>query len=113
MEYREQTNSEISREAHWFMETLEKEFGVKVALEDIGLEATELGKEEVEGFYVPSELFNEVPDTFLYEVMVVDDNQCNEWIGAVAFYPNTPNWCLQVVIKNGELLMRNLISTTL
>lgn len=106
------SNSEISKELHWFMETLKKEFEVKVAVEDIGLEATELGTEEVADFYVPSELFTEVPDKFLYEVMVVDDDYYNEWIGAVVFYPNTSNWCLQIVIKNGDLIKRTLISNT-
>lgn len=104
-----QHNSEISREVHWFMETLEREFHLKVAVEEIGLEATELSTEEVEDFYVPRELFKEIPATFLYEVMIVDDDQGNEWIGAVTYYPNTPNWCLQIVMKNGELLTRTLI----
>lgn len=113
MENYDHTNSEISKELHWFMKTLEKKFKVKVDLEEIGLEATELGTEEVENFYVPSELFTEVPDTFLYEIMIVDDEQANEWIGAVAYYPNTPNWCLQIVMKNGELLARTLLLNSL
>ncbi|MFD1031726.1 hypothetical protein [Metaplanococcus flavidus] len=110
MESYKQTNAEISREVQWFMETLEEVFHVTVAIEEIGLEATELSTEEVEDFYVPRELFTEVPTTFLYEVMIVDDDQGNEWIGAVAYYPNTPDWCLQIITKNGTLLIRNSIS---
>lgn len=101
-------NFEISKELHWFIDTLEKRFNVKVKVEEIGLEATELSTDEVEDFYVPRELFTEIPATFIYEIMIVDDDQGNEWIGAVTYYPNTPDWCLQIITKNGTLLKRHI-----
>lgn len=104
------SNSEISKELQWFMETLEKEFHIKAAAEDIGLEATEFSTDEVADFFVPTELFEEVPTTFLYEVMVVDDEEGNEWVGAIAFYPDTPNWCLQVIMRNDEIIFRKVLS---
>lgn len=108
-ENHEHTDSDISKEIHWFMETLEKEFQVTVDSKNVGYEATVLSVDEVDNSYVPTELFTEVPETFLYEIMIVDDNEANEWIGAVAFYPETPEWCLQLILKNGELQVRNLL----
>ncbi len=100
-------NSEnLSREIEWFMETLKKDFQIVIQISEIGLEATELGVDEVENFFVPQEIFTELPDTFLYELMVVDDEEGNEWVGGVAFYPDTPNWCLQVITKNSKILKR-------
>lgn len=98
-----------SKEIEWFLEILEKKFQVKVFPEDVGLEATMLSIDEVEKSYVPSELFANVPETFLYEIMVVDDEEANVWIGAVAFYPDKPVWCLQLILKNGKLKVRKLL----
>lgn len=102
------TNS-ITKEIHWFMQTLKDDFDMEVSAEEISVEATELGLSEVESFFVPSELFEVVPETLLYEIMIADDETENEWVGAVAFYPNLPDWCLQVVTKNGELVFRNVL----
>ena len=98
-----------SKEIDWFINTLQEHFEVIVNLNEIGFEAVELGLEEVEDFYVPTELFEEVPESLLYETMLFDDELENLWIGAVAFYPNTPNWCIQVITKNGELVFRKVL----
>ncbi|WP_142830259.1 hypothetical protein [Planococcus soli] len=111
MERNGQDNCEISKEVHWFLEMLEKEFHVKAAAGNIGLEATELSTDEVADFFVPTELFEEVPATFLYEVMIVDDEEQNEWVGAIAFYPDTSNWCLQVITRNDEIVFRKVLSS--
>jgi hypothetical protein len=89
--------------------TLKDDFQVIAAIEDIAVEATELGLDEVEDFFVPSELFEIAPETLRYEIMMVDDEQNNEWIGAIAFYPNLSEWCLQVITKNGEMVLRNVL----
>jgi hypothetical protein len=100
----------MSKEIHWFVQTLKNSFQVIVAIEDIAVEATELGLDEVGDFFVPSELFDIAPETLLYEIMIVDDEKKNnEWIGAIAFYPNIPDWCLQVITKNGEMVLRNVL----
>ena len=98
----------FSKEVNWFKDTLLTEFAVEVAVEEIGVEATELGIDEVEDFYIPNELFDDLPETLVYEIMIVDDELANVWVGAIAFYPE-PEWCLQVVTKNGELVLRNLL----
>ena len=100
---------ELTREMEWFLTTLQKEFSVTVAATEVAVEAIELGLSEVESFFVPSELFEVVPETLLYEIMLAEDETENEWVGAVAFYPNLPDWCLQVVTKNGELILRNVL----
>jgi len=99
----------MSREMRWFTETLRFRFDVKVAAEEVAIEAVELGMDEVEDFFVPVELFEEAPTSLLYEMMVHDDEQENLWVAAIAFYPNTPNWCIQVITKNGEAVLRQLL----
>ena len=99
----------ITKEINWFMQTLKDDFDMEVSAEEISVEATELGLSEVESFFVPGELFEVVPETLLYEIMIADDETKNEWVGAVAFYPNLPDWCLQVITKNGELILRNVL----
>ena len=105
----ERDKDTISKEIHWFALTLKNTFKVIVVTEDIAVEATELGLDEVEDFFVPSELFEIAPETLLYEIMIVDDEQTNEWIGAIAYYPNLPDWCLQVITKNGKVVLRNVV----
>ena len=101
----------ISREINWFTETLWSKFGVKVTAESIALEGIELGLDEVEDFFVPVELFDELPETLLYEILVADDEEGNEWVGGIAFHDNlqVQNWCLQIITKNGQLVYRNLL----
>ena len=98
-----------SRELQWFVDTLQNDFGLEVDANDIGLEAIELGTDEVEDFFVPSELLDELPETLVYEIMVVDDEQNNEWVGAIAFHPDSSNRCLQVIMKNGEKVHRKVL----
>jgi len=97
----------LTREVEWLIDILRKEFDVKVAVEDIAVEATMLGLDEVEDFFVPSEVIDDLPETLLYELLIVDDGEGTEWIVAIAFYPNSPEWCLQVITKNGETVYRN------
>jgi hypothetical protein len=98
-----------SKEIEWFGNTLQDKFGVIFNPNEISYEAVELGLDEVDDFYVPTELFGEVPVSLLYETMLFDDEQENLWVGAVAFYPNTSNWCIQVITKNGDVVLRKLL----
>lgn len=88
------------------------EFDVELAVDNIAVEAVELGTDEVEDFFVPTEIFIETPSTLLFETMIADDVAGNVWIGAVVFYPGSPDWCLQVITKNGEMVLRKLLSKT-
>lgn len=100
---------QLSRELEWFLDTLRGEFGVEVDVSDIGTEATTLGITDVEDFYVPNEVLDNPPETLLYEIMIVDDEFANVWVGVIAFYPDSPEWCLQVVTKNDEIVFRNVL----
>ena len=97
-----------SRELQWFIDTLQNEFSTEVKVNCIGVGATELGIDEVVDFFVPSELFETLPETLIYEIMIVDDERNNVWVGAIAFYPNSPEWCLQVITKNDEMVYRKV-----
>lgn len=99
-----------SSEIEWFVNTLQVQFGIIVDPNLIVYEAVELGLAEVEDFFVPTELFDEVPATLLYETMIFDDDLDNVWVGAIAFYPNSSNWCLEVITKNGEVVFRKVLN---
>lgn len=97
-----------TREVQWFVDILKNDFGIVIEANEIGVEATELEINEVEDFFVPREVFDVLPNTLVYEIMIVDDEKSNVWIGAIGFYPNSPEWCLEVVTKNDELVLRNV-----
>lgn len=99
----------VTRELSWFAEILRENFGIVVMTDVISIEAVELGLDEVEDFYVPKEFIDKQVNSLLYEVMLTTDKCENDWVGVVAFYPNSPNWCLQAVTKNGKLMYRNLL----
>ena len=100
----------ISKEVQWFIHTLRKDYGVKVTAQDVSTEGLELGMDEVDSAFIPQELFEVIPSTLLYELMIVDDSEENVWCGTVGFYPNSPDWCLQVITKNDEVQLRKLLS---
>ncbi len=100
----------VSREAHWFIQTLRKDYGVTVTALDMGTEAVELGMDEVDPAFIPTELFEVVPSTLVYEIMIVTDTEGTVWCGAVGLYPHSPEWCVQVITKNDEVVLRNVLS---
>ncbi|NEU30586.1 hypothetical protein GN156_07280 [bacterium LRH843] len=100
---------EISRELHWFLETMQEKFGIIVDAAAIGIEAIELGLDEVEDFFVPEEVLEELPETLLYEIIIYDGDLYNDWVGGIAFHPNRPEWCLQVITLNDEVVFRKTL----
>lgn len=102
----------LSRELRWFVSTLAREFGVFVSTREVAVEAVKLGIEEVDEWYLPLEVIKNPVETFLYELMIVDDATLNEWVGAITFYPDSPEWCLQIITKNGQLLYRKPLPMT-
>ncbi|WP_438316064.1 hypothetical protein [Sporosarcina sp. FA9] len=96
----------LTREVEWFLTTLQNEFGVSVNAEDVAVEATELGMEEVGSFFVPSEVINPLPETLLYELMIIDDKAGIEWVGAIGFHVDSPEWCILIVTKNEVTVYR-------
>ncbi|PIC83065.1 hypothetical protein [Sporosarcina sp. P1] len=100
----------ISREVQWFVDTLRKDYGIRVTAQEVGYEGLELGMDEVDEVFIPKELFEVIPTTMLYELMILDESKGNVWSGTIGFYPNSPEWCLQVIMKNDELQLRKLLS---
>jgi len=100
----------ISREVQWFIDTLRKDYGVRITAQEVGYEGLELGMDEVDEVFIPHELFELPPTTLLYELMIVEDSEGNLWSGMIGFYPNSPEWCLQVITKNDEVQLRKLLS---
>jgi len=74
---------ELTREMEWFLDTLQKELGVIAEADAVAVEVTELGLEEVGVSFVPREVIDYLPETLLYELMIVDDEKGTEWIGAI------------------------------
>lgn len=101
---------EISRELQWFLDTMREKFGVIAEADAIGVEAVELGLDEVEDFFVPKEVLVELPETLLYEIMIYDGDVYNNWVGAIAFHPNSPEWCLEVITLNDKVVYRKTLS---
>jgi len=48
---------ELSREVEWFVEMMREQFDLVVSVEEVAVEAVELGMDEVENFYVPTEVY--------------------------------------------------------
>ena len=98
--------NELTKEVEWFLTMLQTVFHVVVAVEDVAVEAVELGMEEVGENFVPSEVIVDLPETLLYEMMIVDDERGNEWVGAIGFHVDSPEWCILIVTKNGVTVYR-------
>ena len=99
--------NELTKEVDWFVTMLQTVFHVVVAVEDVAVEATELGMEEVGEIFVPSEVIDPLPETLLYELMIVDDESSNEWVGAIGFHVDSPEWCI-LIVKIGYLCTKLL-----
>lgn len=99
----------LSREFVWFMGTMQEQFGIWMDATSIGMETVELGMDEVDDCFIPREIFTELPSTLLYELMIYDDDLYNDWVGAVAFHPDSPEWCLQIITCNDEVVYRNVL----
>jgi hypothetical protein len=41
--------------------------------------------------------------------MLYEDASGTEWLGVIALHPQTNEWCLQVILKDGEPVLRNRI----
>lgn len=94
------------RELDWFVETLEQNHAVKVNRNHISYEGNELYLDEVDESFIPHEMAEALPEKLLFETMMFDDEDGTEWIGAIAFRPNSPEWLLQILVKDGEPVLR-------
>jgi hypothetical protein len=97
-------------ELEWFVSVLDDKFQVKVNQNQIGYEGTELYLEEIDQSLIPSELSINLPEALLFETMLFEDEEGTEWLGVIALHPETNDWCLQVIMKDGEVVLRQLLT---
>ncbi len=100
---------QLSRELLWFMNTMQEQFGIWMDATAISTEATELGMDEVDECFIPKGAFDKLPPTLLYELMIYDDDLYTTWLGAVAFYPDSPEWCLQIILRDDKIVYHEVL----
>ncbi|MED4464483.1 hypothetical protein [Metabacillus fastidiosus] len=94
---------------NWFVKTLEKEFLVAIDGNQISFEGHELYLDEIDESLVPKEMLKGFPDSILVETMLFDDRDEIEWIGMVVEHPESRKWLLQVLLKDGEPVLRKRV----
>ena len=97
------------KELDWFVKTLEDEFKVEVDRNQISYEGNELYLDEIDESLIPSEMTKGLPDPLLFETMMFEDEQGTEWIGAIASHPESREWLIEIILKNGEPVLRKLV----
>jgi hypothetical protein len=97
------------KELDWFVNTLQMEFSVEVTKNQIGYEGNELYLDEIDEAIVPVEMMKHFPKSLLFEMMMVEDQEGVEWIGVVTFHPDSREWLLQIILKDGEPVLRKLV----
>ena len=97
------------KELDWFVKTLESEFSVEVDRNQISYEGNELYLDEIDESLIPSEMLDNLPESLLFETMVFDHEDGTEWLGMVAMDVETREWYLQVILKDGEPVLRKRI----
>lgn len=97
------------KELDWFVQTLEGEFQVEVDRNQISYEGNELYLDEIDESLVPNEMLIGLPKSLLFETMLFEDQQGTEWIGIIAMHPEDNYWCLQVILKDGNLVLRKRV----
>jgi hypothetical protein len=96
-------------ELNWFVETLVNEFQLEVDRKQISYEGNELYLDEIDESLIPSEMFNNLPESLLFETMLYEDKGDTEWLGVIALHPETNEWCLQVILKDGVVVLRKKV----
>jgi hypothetical protein len=96
-------------ELDWFVSILETKFQVEVNQDQIGYEGTELYLDEIDESLIPRELTITLPEALLFETMLVHDEEGTEWLGIIAIHHITGHWSLQVILKDGVPVFRQLV----
>ncbi len=96
-------------ELDWFVKVLEDKFQVAVNRAQISYEGNELYLDEIDVSLIPSELTTGLPDILLFETMMFEDKQGTEWIGAIASHPDSREWLIEIILKDGEPELRKMV----
>ncbi|KIL45558.1 hypothetical protein KP77_28500 [Jeotgalibacillus alimentarius] len=97
-------------ELDWFIRVMKETFDLTITEADIGYEGVELFVDEIDQALVPAEYLEDVPDALLFETMLVYDSKGNDWLGAIALHPETKEWLMQVILKNGQSVYRKKVN---
>lgn len=94
----------------WFMEKMKREFGVKVAMEEVGYEAYTFDHEEIDELLIPipAEHVKKLPNPLLLEAFMYVDAEGIEWIAGVVVEEETREMLYEVWVKNGERIRARL-----
>lgn len=93
----------------WFKQVLENEFEVMVDEKQISYEGNELYLDEIDESLIPSEMLSDLPESLLFETMVFDGEDGTEWLGIIGMQIDSREWHLQVILKDGEPVLRRRI----
>ncbi|WP_433744959.1 hypothetical protein [Falsibacillus pallidus] len=97
-------------ELDWFVRTLEGNFKVKgVDIKQIGHEANEMYLDEIDESLLPNESIDNLPEALIFETMVVEDSKGVEWIGIIGVHPETRDWVIQIILKDGDPVHKELV----
>jgi hypothetical protein len=90
------------RSVDWFERTLEKRFGIKAELNQVGVEAYLLSHDEIDDSLIPKEDLDKLPDPAFVEMLNYMDEEDHEWIAGIVIDQATKDWLYEIWIKNGE-----------
>lgn len=97
------------KELDWFVQTLEDEFQIVADRNQISFEGNELFLDEIDESLIPSEMATGLPESLLFETMLFEDNQGAEWIGAIASHPENRECLIEIILKDGEPILRKRV----
>ncbi|KZZ85055.1 hypothetical protein [Bacillus sp. SJS] len=100
---------EEGKELDWFIGTLAPLIGLNIHDSDVSSEGVILFKDEVMDCFVPAVLLRDLPEKLLFETMIYEHEEGTEWIGAVVMDSETREWYLQVLLKDGEAVIRQKV----
>lgn len=98
------------KELNWFVKTLECEFSIEVNCDQVSYEGNLLCLDEIDESLIPLETKHNLPDPLLFEMMMFIGEDGTEWIGAIAFYPDSREWLIKIILKDGEPILRKLVA---
>lgn len=97
------------KEHEWFVSILKDDFEIEAEIEEVSFEANELHLDEIDESLIPNEMRGRLPEVLMFETMVFEDHEEIEWIGAIAKDPESREWLLKIVLRDGEAVLIQLI----
>lgn len=97
------------KEHEWFVSILKDEYEIEAELEEVSFEANELYLDEIDESLIPNEMRDGLPEVLMFETIVFEDHEEIEWIGAIAKDPESQEWLLKLVLRDGEAVLIQLM----